>query len=189
LCQGGIVLEGGRVKCISTADDALRVYSESTEMQNTATFPVDGSRPSISHVSVDSAQLDKGNLIVDIGFKSPFPLNPPVAGLVISSSLGTPVYGSNPRFHQNGFGQPKLSEGTLRMTVNALPVHGGIYKLSVWLGDWQNDYDEKRDVLAFEFKHGCSAANTPNPEMIGFTDVTANWSVANPEPSCCSYGH
>jgi lipopolysaccharide transport system ATP-binding protein len=177
LCQTGIVLEAGRVKCLSTADEALQVYSESTEMQNIATFRVDDSRPSISSVRVDSSELEQGNLIVDIDFKSPFPLSPPIGGLVISSSLGTPVFGSNPRFHNNGFGQPKLCEGVLRMTAQNLPVHGGIYKLSVWLGDWHTDYDEKKDVLAFEFKHGQTAGNIPNPETIGFTDASASWSV------------
>jgi lipopolysaccharide transport system ATP-binding protein len=177
LCQTGIVLEAGRIKCLSTAEEALRIYSKSTEVYNTARFQVDESRPSISSVIVDSSELDHGNLIVDIVFKSPFPLSPPVAGLIVSSSLGTPVFGSNPRFHNNGFGQPRLSEGVLRMTATNLPVYGGIYKLSVWLGDWHTDYDQKRDVLAFEFKHGHPASNTPNPESIGFTDAVARWSV------------
>jgi lipopolysaccharide transport system ATP-binding protein len=87
------------------------------------------------------------------------------------------VFGSNPRFHTNGFGQPRLSEGVLRMKAAPLPVHGGVYRLSVWLGDWHTDYDEKRDVLSFEFKHGHPATNIPNPESIGFTDATAHWSI------------
>jgi lipopolysaccharide transport system ATP-binding protein len=183
LCQTGIVLDAGSVKCIAKVDDALRAYSESTQMQHTAEFRVDDSRPAISFVSVGRSQLDRGNLIVDIGFKSPFPLNPPIAGLVISSSLGTPVFGSNPRFHKEGFDCQKLSEGILRMTVNDLPIHGGIYTLSVWLGDWQTDYDEKRDVLTFEFKHGHPVSNAPSPEVIGFTDVASSWSVVEPNSS------
>jgi lipopolysaccharide transport system ATP-binding protein len=158
-------------------------------MENSATFRVDHSRPSISSVSVDATQLGAGNLIVDIGFKSPFPLTAPVGGVVISSSLGTPVFGSNPRFHKHGFSQSKLSEGVLRMVVNNLPVHGGVYKLSVWLGDWQTDYDEKRDALAFEFKHGRPATNTPNPEAIGFTDANAIWSVIQSNPSYSPNGY
>jgi lipopolysaccharide transport system ATP-binding protein len=181
LCQSGLVLEAGRVKCRSTVDAALQVYSESTQLHNAVKFPAKGSRPCISRVRVDAAELAEGNLVVDIEFKSPFPLSPPVGGLVISSSLGTPVFGSNPRIHRNGFGQPKLSEGVLRMTAAKLPVHAGVYKLSVWLGDWHTNYDEKRDVLAFEFKHGHSGDNIPNPEAIGFTDVTASWSVVNGE--------
>jgi lipopolysaccharide transport system ATP-binding protein len=126
---------------------------------------------------VDFAQLDKGNLVVTIGFKSPFALNPPVAGLVISSTLGTPVFGSNPRFHKEGFTPSKMSTGFLQMTVNNLPIHGGIYQMSIWLGDWQTDYDEKRDVLSFEFKHGHRSVNAPNPEFMGFMDVPGIWSL------------
>lgn len=177
LCQTGMVLEKGCLKCVSNVDEALRVYSESTQKQEMRTFPAVDSRPSISFVRVESSQMKMGNLVVDIGFKSPFPLNPPVAGVTISSYLGTPVYGSNPRFHKDGFGQPKLSEGVLRLVVKSLPIHGGTYKLSVWLGDWQTDYDKKLDVLAFEFKLGHTAGNMPNPEVIGFTDAVANWSV------------
>jgi lipopolysaccharide transport system ATP-binding protein len=179
LCQTGIVLEAGCIKCVAPTEKALRVYSQSTGQQNAATFHINDSRPSISFVKVDSSELNNGNLIVEIGFKSPFPLNPPIAGLVIASALGTPVFGSNPRFHKEGFGQPKLSQGVLRLVANNLPIYGGIYKLSVWLGDWQTNYDEKRDVFSFEFKHGHPASNTPNPEIIGFTEANATWSAGN----------
>lgn len=181
LCETGVVLETGRLKCRSTAEEALRAYSKFAEAHNVAEFRVDDSRPCISSVRVDSAELVNGNLVVDIEFKSPFPLSPPVGGLVVTSPLGTPVFGSNPRFHPNGYGQPKLSGGVLRMTAARLPVHGGVYSLSVWLSDWYADYDVKRDVLAFEFKNGNSGVNIPNPEYIGFTDVNASWSVLNDE--------
>jgi lipopolysaccharide transport system ATP-binding protein len=179
LCGTGIFLEAGRIKCAAPIDEAITRYSATAEMRNRADFPANESRPSISYVSVDPSQLEQGNLIVDVGFRSPFPLNPAVAGLVVSSSAGTPVFGSNPRFHKDGFGQSKLSAGVLRLVANGLPIHGGVYNLSVWLGDWQTDYDEKRDVLAFEFRNGQLQSNTPNPESIGFVDTCARWSVLN----------
>ena len=177
LCKTGILLESGQLKCISTIEEVLRVYSGSIERNNTVTFSTDDSRPSISFVSVDLPQLELGNLVVDVGFKSPVPLNPPVVGITLTSALGSPVFGSNPRFHSKGFNKTKTSEGVMRMVVNELPIHGGSYRLSVWLGDWQIDYDSKRDALAFDFKHGHPASNTPNPESIGFTDAPAEWSV------------
>lgn len=177
LCRKGIVLESGRLKFAGTAEEALRTYSETSKKANQVEFNEDKTRPCIKFVRLNPAQLEAGNLVVDIGFDSPFPLNPPVGGIVVSSLLGTPIFGSNPRFHKAGYGQPKLSRGVLRLTANNLPVHGGVYKLSVWLGDWQTDYDEKKDVLSFEFKHGHPVANTPNPEAIGFTDTNACWSV------------
>jgi lipopolysaccharide transport system ATP-binding protein len=177
LCKTGILLEGGRVKCVSNADEVLKVYSGSLGKNNTVAFSVDDSRPSISFITIEQSQLGEGNLVVDVGFKSPVPLNPPVVGLVVSSYLGTPVFGSNPRFHTNGYVQSKLSEGVLRLVANGLPIVGGSYRLSVWLGDWQTDYDAKTNALAFDFKHGHPVSNMPNPEFIGFADAVAKWSV------------
>ncbi len=63
------------------------------------------------------------------------------------------------------------------MVVGKVPIHAGIYQMSVWLGDWHCDYDEKRNFLSFAFKTGHPEVNTPNPEAIGFMDVPVNWSV------------
>jgi lipopolysaccharide transport system ATP-binding protein len=177
LCHKGVVLVSGRIKHHGPIREALQQYLESSATANRAEFAVDASRPSISFVNVDKQQLEMGNLVVEVGFKSPFSLNPPVAGIVVSSSMGTPVFGTNPRFHKDGYGQPKLSEGILRMVVEKLPIHGGTYHLSVWLGDWQSDYDERRDAVMFEFKNGHPASNTPGPEVIGFIDIPAKWNV------------
>jgi len=175
LCNNGILLESGRVACCGSAADTIKRYSSSTKMNTTVHFPPDSSRPSITHVSVDQASLDRGTLIVEMGFKSPFPLSPPVGGIVLSSPLGTPVYGSNCRHHNKGFGDHRASEGILRMQAEDLPVHGGIYSLSVWLADWQTDYVEKRDIFSFEVRHGHRDARVPNPENTGFISTEAEW--------------
>jgi len=180
LCQNGIVLENGHLKFAGSSEDALRSYSESAGIQHYAEFPEEADRPSITSVKIDSEQLYLGNLIVDIVFNSPFALSPPIVGLIVSSALGTPVFGSNPRFHTKGYIHQSLASGMLRMEANNLPIHGGVYKLSVWLGDWHTDYDERKDILIFEFKHGHPASNMPNPEMIGFAEADAKWSVPNP---------
>lgn len=175
LCQHSIVLDSGQVRFDGTTAEALRIYSESSGLETEAEFPANQSRPSITAVRVDPRQLDMGNLVVEIDFISTFPLRPPIGGIVISSMLGTPVYGSNTRFHNEGFGNPSSSHGTLKMVANDLPIHGGFYKLSAWLADWQMDYDAKNDILAFEFKHGTPRSNTPNPENMGFVDFDAMW--------------
>ena len=177
LCHKGLVLEHGRVKCLSNAEEALRFYSKFSEMRTSVTFEGNKARPCIRSVAIDAAELEIGNLVVDIGFYSPYVMNPPVPGLLVTSALGTPVFGSNPRFHRQGYGEARLSEGVIRMTMKQLPIHGGVYKLSVWLGDWTADYQEIRDVLTFEFKGGHLEVNTPNPENFGFLNSPASWSV------------
>jgi lipopolysaccharide transport system ATP-binding protein len=178
LCNKAIFLQSGCVKHAGSVDECLRAYSD-TGAENRKEFITDSTRPSISFASIEPSELEKGNLVVEVGFTSPFALSPPVAGLVISSPLGTPVFGTNPRIHNRGFGKPKLSQGILRLVANGLPIHSGSYRLSLWLGDWQTDYDEKRDVLSFDFKGGHPVNNAPSPEVIGFVDMSATWSIAN----------
>ena len=177
LCGKGIVLKAGQIHFNGKIEESIQHYMRSVEMRSRVEFSMRNDRPSVTFVAIDETELRNGNLVVEVGFKSPFPLNPPVAGVVISSSLGTPVFGSNPRFHKDGFGQPKSANGVLRLTAEGLPIFSGTYNLSVWLGDWQGDYDERKDALSFEFKTGHAPSNTPSPETIGFVDVAAKWNA------------
>jgi lipopolysaccharide transport system ATP-binding protein len=177
LCTRGILMEKGRLKRLGTIAEVFDDYAKSIEIKSRSEFDADPARPSITSVVLNQPELDQGNFILDIGFKSPFPLNPPVPGLQIYSVFGAPVYGSNARFHRSGFGNPKMSEGVLRLTAPDLPIVGGTYKFSVWLGDWQTDYDVKRDVMTFTFKRGQRPPNMPGEEYVGYIDSHAEWSV------------
>jgi lipopolysaccharide transport system ATP-binding protein len=177
LCPSAIVLRQGQVKFSGPADMALSQYLDTAQKSNFIEFKYNKFQPSITFIKICKNELEKGNLLVEIGFKSPMPLNPPVGGVAISSSVGTPVFGTNPRFHQEGYGQPILSEGVLRLVAEKLPIYSGTYHLSAWLGDWQTDYDEKRDILSFDFKSGFLHPNAPSPEKIGFVDTSVQWTV------------
>jgi len=177
LCERGITLEGGSIRYSGLADEAIREYLKSNKMETFVEFPPSASRPAIVFIKLNKELLEIGTLAVEIGFKSPFPLTLPVGGIVISSSSGVPIFGTNPRFHKDGFGNPSGNAGVLRMIAEKLPIHGGTYHLSAWLGDWSKDYDQKRDALSFEFKMGTAPANTPPPESIGALDMPARWSV------------
>ena len=175
LCNSAVLLEAGRVTCCGSAAETIKVYSSNTQMNTSARFPADASKPSITHVKVDESRLNQGTLLVEMGFQSPFPLSPPVGGIVLSSQLGTPIYGTNCRFHNEHYGRPTATEGLLEMRVDNLPIYGDTFSLSVWLGDWQTDYDAKRDVVSFEFKSGYSAPISPG--VIGFLDTKARWTL------------
>jgi lipopolysaccharide transport system ATP-binding protein len=183
LCHAAVVLSAGRLKFLGAVDQAISEYLGSSQIASKVTFPIREDRPSISFIEIDSEQLQYSNLIVSIGFKSPYPLHPPVGGVVVSSQYGTPVFGTNPRFHTSGFGHPQSAEGVLRMVAHKLPLHGGTYQLSVWLGDWTGDYDEKRDAMSFELKTGHVASNTPPPETIGYVDLPSHWELI-PSGNC-----
>jgi lipopolysaccharide transport system ATP-binding protein len=177
LCQSAVMLEAGRVKYVGNVDEAIALYMDSSNLDSKAQFPADPTRPSITFVQIDKDELTRRNFVIYIGFKSPFPLKPPIPGIVISSLLGTPVFGSNARFHSEGYEVTPSCEGVLRMVANAVPIYGGTYQLSVWLGDGTGDYDSRRDVISFEFGDGHPPANMPAMEVCGIVDREARWQL------------
>jgi lipopolysaccharide transport system ATP-binding protein len=179
LCSSAILLSQGRLVFDGKTADAVREYQATAKVANVADFDGDESRPSIRQVFVDPDELDRGNLVVEIHFKSPFPLSPPIGGIVLSSEDGLPVFGSNPKFHPAGFKPEARSEGVLRVTVNQMPLHGGTYFLSVWLGEWNKDHQEKRNILAIHFKSGSRHAHAPGPAVIGYANADARWELTS----------
>ena len=177
LCSSALLLNQGRLTVDGMTAEAIRRYQAAAEVANVANFESDETRPSIRQVFVDSDELEQGNLVVDIRFRSPFPLCPPIGGIVLSSEDGLPVFGSNPKYHPLGFKAEARSEGILRVSVRKLPLHGGTYFLSVWLAEWNRDYQEKRNILAVNFKSGSRRTHAPGPGVIGYADAEAKWEI------------
>jgi lipopolysaccharide transport system ATP-binding protein len=177
LCNTAVVLQSGKIQFIGKTDSAIQSYSGFVKTASESTFAVKSDKPSITSVKVSSKALAQGNLQIEISFESPFPLNPPVPGFLITSTSGVPVYASNPRFHQKGYEVGSLSCGVVCFSVEKLPICGGCYHLSVWLGDWHTDFDERLDVLAFDFRKGEQPLHRPPSDSIGYLDYDGCWTV------------
>ena len=177
LCKQGIFLESGQLQYTGKIEDTVTTYLGQIRHENHVNFIPRPGQPSIVSVTVNENELNIGNLIVDIGFVSPFPLVPPVPGVVITSNSGVPVYGSNPRFHNGNYPPKSLKAGTVRMEVRALPLASLNYRLSVWLGDNHLNYDRKDDILSFDFRPKNPVPRRPLSAVIGYLDWSANWRV------------
>jgi lipopolysaccharide transport system ATP-binding protein len=177
LCGRCLLLDHGKLAMDSNVDRTILEYAGRVVRQMEVRFDPRPDHPSITGVKVDEAGLMRGDLIVDLTFEAPIPLAPPVPGIVVASADGTPVFGSNPRFHPDGFARKTLSSGVVRMSAKQLPLSRGGYRLSVWLGDWLNDYDRRIDVLGFEFRPNATDSLKPPPDVIGYLDWPAHWEV------------
>jgi lipopolysaccharide transport system ATP-binding protein len=177
LCNRCLLLDHGNLVMDGDVAPTIMEYAGQAGSQMTVDFERRCDRPSLTCIKVNEEGLKRGDLIVDVAFESPFPLKPPVPGLVIASATGTPVFGSNPRFHPVGFMAKSLSSGVIRMTAKHLPLSKGSYRLSVWLGDWLNNYDCRMDALSFEFRPDATDALKPSSETIGHLDWPAQWEV------------
>jgi lipopolysaccharide transport system ATP-binding protein len=101
--------------------------------------------------------------------------------VLIQSASGTPVYGSNPRFHGDEGVVAGVRAGVAHLLVENLPICAGDYRMSVWLGDWQTDYDQKIDALAFHFSDG-QPSSAPSPEVIGYVATRGRWHIQPHDP-------
>jgi lipopolysaccharide transport system ATP-binding protein len=182
LCCGALLLDHGYLAIDGDVERVIIEYSGRVKQQVQVQFERRKDKPSITGIKVDEEGLKRGDLIVDVTFKSPFSLSPPVVGLLVNSGSGMPVFGSNPRFHFQGFEWKSLSSGVARMCAKHLPIVDGTYNLSVWLGDWVNDYDSRMDVLSFEFRPETTDVLRPPPEFAGYLDWPAQWEVRNCHP-------
>ena len=173
LCDRAILLEAGQLKSDLPPAEAIAVYLYRDYARNVVTFDTCHAGPSISRAEVDQAEALNGNLIVRIDFKSPEVISPVVPGLVLYDEVGHPIYGSNPRIHPEGFVLRNLNEGVVRFEARDLPIAEGTYLLSLWLGDWHQDYDYKAHILSLDFR-----PRNPPPRLLPSAEVgPLNWAA------------
>jgi lipopolysaccharide transport system ATP-binding protein len=72
--------------------------------------------------------------------------------------------------------------GTLICDCEALPLVSSTYTISAWLGDWHQDYDEKRDVLSFDLTSGSKTQSGAHPSTVGHLDWPASWKCTKEAP-------
>jgi len=176
LCSTGILLQNGRFVARGELREVLGLYN-AQGAKDSVELAGSFQRPSIKAVTIDREQLLRGNFVLNVAFSSPFELNPPIVGVVISNSMGVPVFGSNALMHSDGFSPRPMSKGVARITVKELPLHPGEYGVTVFLGEAGSDYEVRRDVLRFDFVPKSPVINCPPVESIGPLNVKALWDL------------
>jgi lipopolysaccharide transport system ATP-binding protein len=175
LCASAMLLENGRVREIGAAGKIVEIYLNSSDDGDRVEFPTDGDRACITAVSVDARELRSGNFAATIEFHSPHPLNPPIGGIMIANQAGVPVWVSNGRFHPNESPRRPGCHGALTCRCPQLPLASSRYSISVWLGNWYEDFDHKRNVLSFRFRENSGSVLRPEPTTSGSLDWPAMW--------------
>jgi len=177
LCSKGLLLNRGRLEHGGPVLETVQKYLIKVDIGTGANFKARKEKPTITSVAIDQGELQKGNLAVEIGFWSPFPLNPPVPGVIVSSAFGVPVFGTNPRFHGKNYPKKSIKEGVARVKAEKIPLISGNYQLSVYLGDWHMDYDRQMEACTFTFEEIGRPSNRPNSEVIGHLNWESSWSI------------
>ena len=175
LCKSVLMLSNGRIVQTGPAQKVIEYYTSVSSMNSAITFEPRAGQPSITAVRVDKEAAHRGDFVASIDFVSPFPINNPVGGFVLSSQTNTPVWGTNGRFHPSSVVRGSVTSGTLTCTATSLPLISSTYTLSAWLADWHEDFDDKIDVLSVPFRSDISSPLRPSANVTGNLDWPAAW--------------
>jgi lipopolysaccharide transport system ATP-binding protein len=176
LCTRGLYFRHGELVADGSVAGAIGLYLGSAD-QGTYAGTARPDRPTVTSVEVDAAELGRGHLRVAVGFRSPFEFDP-MAGVVVSTDLGAPLFGTNRDLHPtNGHGRAKAGQSSV--TFPDVPLRSGTYSISVWLGDGAGAMHEHLpDVVRFNFVAAEAISSWYTTRVIGPMRVSARWSVA-----------
>jgi lipopolysaccharide transport system ATP-binding protein len=177
LCSTCLLLENGRFADIGGTDHIIERYLGESSFNLSRKFPAQRSGKFISYATIDHVLLNEGKLKISVGFVSDETIIFPVIGIVVYNQVGSPVFGSNPRFHRDGYLPSPVKSGEVIAFADLTNLHSGIYKVSIWFGNEFKDFDAQTDALTFELVSGDMGTQRPNPLSIGPLNQMVSWNI------------
>lgn len=176
LCKRVVVLDKGRVHMNAATTEAVAEYL-SGDRGSTYAAATPSKGPTISTASVE----ERGrSLVLSVEFRSPFPLTPPVIGLVIYDPVGNPVYGTNTRMEPPVVPARPARSGRLEAVIPTEHFRPNRYLISLWLGDAYCDYCELPKVLQAEV---AGARQELGSHLIGSMRLQIDWTFMESRPA------
>jgi lipopolysaccharide transport system ATP-binding protein len=176
ICDTGLWLSQGKVAGVGPIDECLAAYLRTGSNQVDFSSPATD-KPHITSIRVDPKSLAEGRIKVDVGFESPFPLLPPIVGVLISTKFGQPISGSNGRMAGDSWSPGSVRSGIISAHLAQVPLHSDTYLVSVYLGDANMDYDQKMEAVEFNFISSRFYPQMPPLHVIGHADFDWKWSL------------
>lgn len=178
LCARGIVLERGNLLTDTSVNKALSFYKNELGQERFISNNKND-LPTIQKIDIDPLALERGDLKIKIYFTSPWKLDPPLIGLVVYDLYNVPLFGTNTMLDEN-FVPQSLDRGVATVLFKNLPLHSGTYKISVWLGEKNQNYDIQKDAIAFDFISSQLLPGNLSVNTIGCVNVPASWYLNSP---------
>ena len=123
ICTRALLFDGGRIVCQGSVESVTSEYASRSELAYSMSFAPDPKSPSICRISVNAEALESRDLIVDVEFESPWPLQTAVGGLLLKTAMGEPVWGSNCRFHRYESSNQELGSRGASMRIARIADH------------------------------------------------------------------
>jgi lipopolysaccharide transport system ATP-binding protein len=177
LCNRGIMMNKGSIAFDATIKETITYYSQQINANSVNNIiTTNKNYPSIQFISINEEKLKDGVLEVNVGFDSPWVLDTPLIGIVVYNLMGLPLFGSN-TWMDKGFKPIPMSKGIAKMSIREIPLHTGTYKISVWLGEKNQNYDFQLEALQFEFISSEMLLQGLSTDTIGSINLPSKWIV------------
>jgi lipopolysaccharide transport system ATP-binding protein len=176
ICNQGVWLERGQVRASGPIRETISGYL-ATSTVSRADFPPRPDQPSMLFAEIDTTRLQSGDLVFNVGFRSPTPLRPPVVGIHVYTRFGQPIFGANTRMTGPDWNPSASTGGVITGRVSLPPLRSDTYLASFWLGDANQDYDHKPDALTFDFLGRDFHPRSPSTEVTGPIHLPWEWSL------------
>lgn len=174
LCQRALLLDHGRIVHDGSVQDAVTQHLAVGNSRTRSAGDQSGVR--VAQVRVDPYALSKGGLRVEVDFEADWELNPVFVGAVIYGFNGAPLLGFNSAMDPN-FRHVGASRGTAVLDIAHLPVHQGVYRLSVWLGEKNENHVHVPDAAVFDVVTDSPLPADLSVDVIGSTRVNGRWDI------------
>ncbi|AVP99885.1 ABC transporter ATP-binding protein [Ahniella affigens] len=181
LTRRGLVLAQGNKVFDGPIREALNFYTQSLPRAGFRR-QVDASRPQIVDVRIDEALMSRGQLRVLVQFNSPRELHPILIGAVVHTAAGAPVFGFNTQQDPDFEARP-LRAGWALLDAGELPLLTGLYKLSIWFGEKNENFDVQHDVLSFDWVSPRPSPPGVSIDAIGALAIGGHWSLLADAPA------
>lgn len=176
LCTNSILLNNGKIEQIGLTDTVIFEYMNNNK--NDSLKIVSKGKPQITNIKLNEDLLVSQILEIEVEFESPFEIDYPIVGIVVYNQSGTPLFGSNPRFHRSGYTPRPSFSGKIQCRTENLELHSGKYFVSFWLGNRFEDFDFKDHAIVFDFISKNNYTQIPSLNSIGNIDKEFYWKFA-----------
>ena len=157
LCDRGVLLSGGSVELVDTAEAVVGVYGAGAEASGaTVTFAPQGTPLRMTEVSllVDGAPAATApmgsSLVLRVGFAADIAIKHPRFGYVIQTADGNQILNSNNRYQPSPSYDLPVSSGAIECDLGNPPLMPGRYAVSLWFGDMVGDQHIELEAMVFD---------------------------------------
>ncbi len=159
LCHSCCLIENGQLTLRGSADECVTRYLSATfseDLQATVVCPASDAPLRITSATIlcdglPTPHMDMGSqLTVQVNFESDVPVHQPRIGLVVSTPEGERLINTNNRFQPSEDPGAPLCRGTMTCRLGRVPLVGGRYCVSLFLGDHVHDTHVIENALSFE---------------------------------------